>query len=412
MVGSGTETVADALPLRLKKFGAVCDGVADDTATLVAADAAAVATGRTLVIDGTPLIKSPLTFSGKSRWRFEGATGVTSTDVPPSHFVKHSSVAGDLLTFTGNGVVLENLAIVGQLGNTGNGVTLLGNSPRLVAPFVTKMGAHGIRIGKDTAGANVNSFVLENPRSIANLGCGIYVHDESVNANAGSIINPICTSNGSHGFYGNKATLGVTIICPTFEANTGWGAYFDAYFGYTGANVMLGGDIEANVAGNLYEEVPYQNLVIGTSVQGKTNHDRAQMRPWTPVLSGASTAGVGTYSVQEGEYEVSGATVHFSAHLVWSLHDGTGQAVVSLPIRPYSSTPNIPYSPVVVVALGGYSFPANAIPAGFVARDANRVNIYYSQPATGTLGAQPIAGAGELYVRGSYPLNAPNFFTL
>lgn len=389
-------------------FGAVGDGSTDDTNAIVNANTAAISAGKTLLFPGgkTYLVSSSLTFSGKCNWRFEGASGTTSSDLPQTYLIKKSTVSGDLLTFTGSGIVLDGVAIVGQAGNSGTGITLLGNSPVLYRPFVTGCGSHGIRLGNDTSGANVNSFSLYGPRCISNTGCGIYLHDNGNNANAGLIASPICTSNGSHGFYGNKASLGVTIITPTFEANTGYGAYLDTYFGYIGANSIIGGDIEANTGGNLYQAVAYQCELVGVNVQGKTYNSRAQAGSFVPVITGASTAGTATYSTQLGSYTVSGGSVTFFAHITWTGHTGTGQAYINLPLANYTSTPVPDYTPVSIVS-NSITLAAGAQLQGLINRTGSRIQIY--QTSAGSLSAISVPASGDFYITGTYPANVPNY---
>jgi len=45
---------------------------------------------------------------------------------------------------------------------------------------------------------------------------------------------------------------------------------------------------------------------------------------WTPVIVGSSTAGTGTYSVQNGRYTKIGNRVYFGVYCIWSAHTGTG----------------------------------------------------------------------------------------
>ena len=50
---------------------------------------------------------------------------------------------------------------------------------------------------------------------------------------------------------------------------------------------------------------------------------------FTPVISGLTTAGVGTYSVQSGSYQKIGKFVHFKCYVDWSAHTGTGNIKLS-----------------------------------------------------------------------------------
>ena len=52
---------------------------------------------------------------------------------------------------------------------------------------------------------------------------------------------------------------------------------------------------------------------------------------WAPVLTGETTSGTGTYSVQSGRYTKNGNVVKFDIVLAWSAHTGTGNMGISLP---------------------------------------------------------------------------------
>lgn len=84
------------------------------------------------------------------------------------------------------------------------------------------------------------------------------------------------------------------------------------------------------------------NLVIGTagkgidfsadpSAAGMTSELLADYEEgtWTPVIIGSSTAGAGTYSLQEGFYTKIGRQVTVTGTVVWSAHTGTGTMRVS-----------------------------------------------------------------------------------
>lgn len=53
---------------------------------------------------------------------------------------------------------------------------------------------------------------------------------------------------------------------------------------------------------------------------------------WTPTYVGLSTAGVTTYTIQEGSYERVGRTIIAHGRVAWSAATGTGAAAISLPI--------------------------------------------------------------------------------
>jgi hypothetical protein len=403
-------SVADKLEqyVSVKDFGAVGDGVTNDRAAILAAVAAT--SDKTLFFPaGAYRVNSPITISQKVSWLFEGPTGPLSTVTPTAYILKGAACAGDCLTFTGQSNVLDGLAVIGEVGNTGDGIVLAGNSPYLNRPFATKMGRDGIRIGTNTTGCNVNSFTLINPRCINNLRDGIHISEVTVNANAGSFISPICTQNGRHGFYGNTAALGVTIVTPTLEANTGYGAYLDINFGYIGANVILGGDIEGNIAGNVFEAAPLQTEFVGVSVQGKTINSRAQNGAYVPVLTGGVTAGTATYSLQQGSYAVSGGSVNFYLSITWSGHTGTGQGYINLPVPCYVALP-VPDAFPVTVLMDGVLIPAGYSASALVSRLGQRLQLYIvNSSIVGGVSALTVPASGSLYISGSYPLNVPNY---
>lgn len=409
--GAVARTTLDKMreSVSVKDFGAVCDGVTVDTAALVAADAYCTANGKTLLIEGTPLIDQSLAFLNKSSWSFAGGNGVTGSDYPQSYLIKKSTVTGPLLIFERDGVVLDGLAIVGQPGNTDNGVDLRGNSPLLIRPFVTGCGQDGIRIGSDNAsGDNTNKFHLIGPRCVSNGRDGIHVHSAQIDANAGLIDHPICNNNTRHGIYGGKAALGVTILTPVCESNAGYGLYTTAEWGYIGSNIVVGGDIEANTAGNVYEAVVGQTLFYGVSVQGKVWDNTTNIRSFTPAITGASSAGTCTYTQQKGSYQIVGSVVHFQIHLAWTGHTGSGQAYINLPVAAYASNPVQQFIPVDVVS-SGITLASGAQYQLIINTAGNRLQAY--QTNAGVLGALSVGASGELYISGSYPRALPVFFS-
>lgn len=50
---------------------------------------------------------------------------------------------------------------------------------------------------------------------------------------------------------------------------------------------------------------------------------------FTPAISGTTTAGTGTYSIQQGKYTKIGNLFSFYIYLTWSTHTGTGNMTVT-----------------------------------------------------------------------------------
>jgi len=76
---------------------------------------------------------------------------------------------------------------------------------------------------------------------------------------------------------------------------------------------------------------------------------------YTPVISGGSVAGVGTYTTQIGEYFLNGNLCTVIINLVWTAHTGSGQARVSLPFTAASNSLNV----AGTMTASGYTFAAN-----------------------------------------------------
>ena len=394
----------------IRQFGAKCDGTTDDTAAILAGNTFTTARGATLNFFGTPLMKSAQTFTTQSRWDFPSSTGTDPAILPPCHIIKDSSVHADLLTFSGQGIALNGIAIKGAPGNTGCNLVLIGNSPVVRNAFSSGAGSHGIRVGSDTAGFNVNSFLLDNPRAISNGGDGIHISDIDDNANAGLLISPSCRLNIGNGLYGNHCGLGTVIIAPTLEANTGYGAYLDAFWGDVvgGPNIMVGGDIEANTAGNLFETTPGTTQFIGVSIQGKGKNTASNGMTYTPVTTGSVSSGTFTDYVATGQAVVSGGSVDFSANISWASNSGgSGQPYISLPGFVYVGTAP-QFLPINVESIG-ISLTSGYHIVGLINSTTSRIQLYQSNGTLITALNFP-TGAVSLYVSGNYPLNVPNYY--
>jgi len=96
--------------------------------------------------------------------------------------------------------------------------------------------------------------------------------------------------------------------------------------------------IRVNSVGNV--TVSTGNLVIGTSGKGidfsatagtGTSEllDDYEEGSWTPVVTGSSSAGTGTYGNQIGLYTKVGRVVHFQCWLQVSAHTGTGVTLIN-----------------------------------------------------------------------------------
>jgi hypothetical protein len=203
--------------------------------------------------------------------------------------------------------------IVYQSGATGDGIVLLGNSCRVENSAVIGVGKAttsgvGFRVGKDTAGANANSWQLTNCNAAGMSGHGFYIHDKPgspPDANAGNAIGCFAMNNGGDGFNVNNANLCNFIGCLS-ELNTGQGIVFgasvaDAAHSYCYGNIIIGGDYEMNVAGQVLLNRGARNCGIHSGNVGLSVVDngyktqrldlvQSVRKPFTPALTGTTAA--------------------------------------------------------------------------------------------------------------------------
>jgi hypothetical protein len=119
---------------------------------------------------------------------------------------------------------------------------------------------------------------------------------------------------------------------------------------------------------------------------------------FTPTITGSSSAGTATYSVQFGQWYRNGDVVTFSANVVWTGHTGTGNIqLIGLPSPSLNPNNRRQYFPV---SLDGIPFTGPSIAAGFTGTDTN-ISIYQTT-ALGVVSLVPMDASGELSVSGSY----------
>lgn len=91
---------------------------------------------------------------------------------------------------------------------------------------------------------------------------------------------------------------------------------------------------------------------------------------FTPVVTGATSAGVGTYVAQVGRYTRVGRMVNFIIYLSWTAHTGTG----NMKVEGLPSTAASGVFPPVTVAASGMTF-SNAL-AGYVNAGGATISIF------------------------------------
>lgn len=242
----------------IEDFGAIGNGVADDTTAIQNALNASL---HVVVPAGmTCLISSTITVPSQTRLEFLGGTGNLAGAMPASYFIKKSTMTTVGILVSQRGVVTGG-GLLCQLGNTGDGVQLIGNAAILSDFIVVGAGRDGVRVGDTGLSANANSTVVQFVKARDCGRHGIYVHHDNVvgiaNANAGTLLQCTAINNTQDGIRVGHAFWVSVINCLT-EINGGWGLYLsgvdnDSYPECRWTTVVGGDYNEGNVTGQVYD---------------------------------------------------------------------------------------------------------------------------------------------------------------
>ena len=258
----GTNVAAKlAQTISVKDFGAVGDGVTDDTAAFQAAHDALPNTGGIIYAPaGSYLWSSSVVFTKPVILNGEGCSPLPSVTAP-TQIVKKSTASGAALILNGLGSGVIECGFLGQSGNTGDGIHVRAGRTILLRVSSHKMGQDGIRIG-DSVQLNCNHFFHENIFLRENGRHGYFVDDEfyrnntsfGANCNNGVIKHLDATSNGGDGI---KIDGGWYNSVENFlpQTNTGIGLNIVntgvTNIGARYTNVIAGEQNEGNVGGNI-----------------------------------------------------------------------------------------------------------------------------------------------------------------
>lgn len=293
--GSGGGGLPVFLP---EDYGATGDGIADDTTAIQdAIDATEAAGGGIVQFDSKTYLISAITVPQQVTLRGTGF-GNTSTTLDGTVLKKIPS-ANAAVTTTGTAASLQSIIVLGQAGDSGDGVHLIhGTTTLLRDVLVAKMGNDGVRVGKDSAVGlgNLNNWQMFNVTASECGRDGFHFHDKPGNpadANAGSGVGLHGRQNGRHGIYVGNAWLNSFVGLHT-EGNSGHGVHCDDESQW---NDFLGGDSEANTLGDYYTHPDSrQNRFLIGQTNERTNFQDGDTTPsvsarrfWGCVNSGATT---------------------------------------------------------------------------------------------------------------------------
>jgi hypothetical protein len=120
---------------------------------------------------------------------------------------------------------------------------------------------------------------------------------------------------------------------------------------------------------------------------------------WTPEITGGTTAGTATYSVQVGRYTKTGNRVAFSLTLNYTAFDGTGQVRISLPFASNNTTNALHAASFRV---SGYTLSASNVLTGSIAANVSYIQLEEYPAGGGTLANAPVDAAANLVISGVY----------
>lgn len=258
----------------------------------------------------------------------------------------------------------------------------------------------GGTIGPSHAGAN----------GISALGA-LYVVGTHIEGYTGSTAIGIAYRGSTGAFIApsecHSFSMGVQIGDGTATTARGW-----TIAGGVGGNswkdvvITAGGERDGTITQLSYIGGSYSVLDERLSVDGVAEVFRADglnstviHGAFTPTLTGGSTPGTTTYTVQKGSYCLQGKVCTFVAWIGWSATTGTGQAIVGgLPFNSLADT----YTPVTSFRYENFAIGANNSLQAYLGAISKTFGIETVNTAGGGAGTLAIPASGSLMITGSY----------
>jgi hypothetical protein len=119
---------------------------------------------------------------------------------------------------------------------------------------------------------------------------------------------------------------------------------------------------------------------------------------FTPVISGTSSAGTGTYSVQNGAYVKIGKMVQYQIYLVLTAHTGTGD--ITIGGLPYTASAN--YYPPAAIYVNNLALTALNYPQIAVSTSSTDFLVRQVPVGGGAAAAIPMDTAFDILISGTY----------
>ena len=264
-------TVADKLSqtVSVKDFGAVGDGVTDDTAAIQDA-IDAFPNGVTIYFPrGTYRVTAQIVVNTKVSLLGDGIAsenGTGSTFRGATCILRDFTGSDATVAMNGDCCTIDNIDVDGDGKGTGDQIQVWGSRVRLGKVSTRNSGNDGVRIGKTNAGAsdtNSNFWGIEYLITCGNAANGIRIDDTNTsttlsyplglsNANAGYAVLIDARTNGEDGVQLGNCNDNVFVNVGS-QDNTGIGIHFKTDGTNSGprCNTILGNDSEANVGNDI-----------------------------------------------------------------------------------------------------------------------------------------------------------------
>jgi len=321
------------------------------------------------------------------------------------------------------------------LSATGNGVVANINALNAQRPFII-YGCNNVNLVVD---ANYTNTSLPKASSI--IGAGVI----TANTKDTYAINAKVVYKGYPLFSGIRCSFSVQHFaaqatkCKMYDINLNYNDR-DATAGNSiGFTYTIDGVVQASYTGNIFDRitiegycfarmnlttqgatpggVPLAQTVKGYSDMGnlKINGtitgiydpflylfsygygaNNEELRAWTPVVAGLTTAGTCTYTTRSGLYTIAGGMCYFSIAVAWTGHTGTGNLTVSLPYNVAAGFSGV--SPLWSQTITYTGIP-QALP------QANTAYLFIGNSTSGAgLTFLAVQAAGTLSIQGSFQI--------
>lgn len=376
--GTGTAELSQTVESKLRQsvsvedFGAVGDGVADDTNAIQAAINAAA---RVYFPTGT--------------YRVTGALSVSSSQANQRNLILHGDSTASVIAFSGGGYlslnksnyssdfVLRDLSFTSD-GNAATKVvfsvargevrncTFTGFDLALEVNQAYQLIQHNTFISCTTGIKNIDRAVVSgayynanaiNNNFFAQCGTGVALQHTPIGSAGSLILNPVtlyqntfetCTTAGIRLSWVNN----ITIDCCYFEL-TPINIYADSFskniliqniHSHPGEKSIKLDEAEASVSGGRLRDLELTNNSTLTGVApsagalGTVTIDATSKfyrfkydGIYTPTITGSSVAGTTTYAAQFGDYVRMGNLVYVTFNIAYTATTGSGDLQISLP---------------------------------------------------------------------------------